>query len=65
MLSKTDKITEPRVAVYGLGFVGLTLAVTLADAGFSVSGNEIRDEIRNQILNGEAPFLEPPEAAVD
>lgn len=47
------------VGVYGLGFVGLTLAVTLADAGYRVLGFEIRDDLRTLILAGRAPFLEP------
>ncbi len=33
---------EARVAVIGLGYVGLPLAVPLAEAGFLVRGNEDR-----------------------
>lgn len=47
------------VAVYGLGFVGLTLAVALADAGYRVVGLEIRQDLRGLIRAGRAPFLEP------
>jgi len=46
------------VAVYGLGFVGLTLAVVLAESGYRVVGFELRDELREKILRGEAPFME-------
>jgi UDP-N-acetyl-D-mannosaminuronic acid dehydrogenase len=47
------------VAVYGLGYVGLTLAVSLAEVGYRVAGLEIREDLRAMIASGEAPFIEP------
>lgn len=42
--------THRHLVVVGLGYVGLTLAATLADAGFNVTGVEI-DESRVKSLN--------------
>ena len=47
------------ICVLGLGYVGLTLAVTLADAGFVVQGVEVRDDLVNGLNNGSAHFSEP------
>ena len=43
----------------GLGYVGLTLAVTLADVGFEVLGVEIRDDVLKLLRSGEPHFFEP------
>jgi UDP-N-acetyl-D-mannosaminuronic acid dehydrogenase len=43
----------------GLGYVGLTLAVAMADAGFSVLGVEIRQDVLDKLGRGEAHFHEP------
>lgn len=47
------------VCIIGLGYVGLTLAVTMAKMGFNVNGVEIRDEVLNLINNEQAHFHEP------
>lgn len=47
------------VCIIGLGYVGLTLAVTMAKMGFNVNGVEIRDEVINSIKNEQAHFHEP------
>lgn len=47
------------IGVVGLGFVGLTLAASLADRGYSVIGVEKRQDLCDQINRSEAPFLEP------
>ena len=47
------------ISIIGLGFVGLTTALGLADKGFKVSGYEIDQERRNQINDGIIPFHEP------
>ena len=47
------------ICILGLGYVGLTLAVTLADVGFKVLGVEIRDDILSLIANGKSHFYEP------
>jgi UDP-N-acetyl-D-mannosaminuronic acid dehydrogenase len=47
------------VCVLGLGYVGLTLAVTMADVGFDVLGVEIRDDILENLRQGQPHFHEP------
>lgn len=47
-----------RVAVIGLGYVGLSLAAAIADAGIAVVGIETRSEIRIAVNEFRAPFLE-------
>tara|TARA_E500000178_G_C17037537_1_gene764314 strand:- start:6193 stop:7578 length:1386 start_codon:yes stop_codon:yes gene_type:complete len=54
-----DSYNDSNVCVMGLGYVGLTLAVTLADIGFNVIGIEINKEILKKISNGKAHFFEP------
>jgi nucleotide sugar dehydrogenase len=51
-------ITNWNVAVLGLGFVGLTLAVTLADVGFMVCGVESDAERAGFIAQGKPHFHE-------
>jgi nucleotide sugar dehydrogenase len=46
------------VAIVGLGYVGLTLAVTLAEAGFRISGIEASDRTRDSLLSGTPHFHE-------
>ena len=50
---------ERSVCIYGLGFVGLTLAIVLAECGYKVIGCEKNSKIRKKILNGSSPFHEP------
>jgi UDP-N-acetyl-D-mannosaminuronic acid dehydrogenase len=47
------------VCVLGLGYVGLTLAVAMADAGFKVLGVEIRKQVLEMLSGGEPHFHEP------
>ena len=47
------------VCILGLGYVGLTLAVAMAEAGFDVIGVEIRDDVVESLRAGVAHFLEP------
>jgi len=53
-----SQATTRVIAVVGLGFVGLTLAVTLADAGLNVIGLESNPEILASLARGEAHFHE-------
>ena len=48
-----------RIAVFGLGFVGLTAALGFADKGFSVRGYDINKDRRREIADGKIPFFEP------
>ena len=50
---------EREVTVVGLGYVGLTTALSLSQAGVSVSGYEISEEKVRSIGRGEVPFHEP------
>jgi nucleotide sugar dehydrogenase len=43
----------------GLGFVGLTLAVAMAEVGFHVTGVEIREDVVERFKRGKAHFFEP------
>ncbi|HCA42281.1 MAG TPA: nucleotide sugar dehydrogenase [Bacteroidetes bacterium] len=46
------------ISVIGLGYVGLTLAVTLADVGFKVYGIEKNNSISESLKNGKPHFFE-------
>jgi UDP-N-acetyl-D-mannosaminuronic acid dehydrogenase len=54
-----DSFHDKHVCVIGLGYVGLTLAVAMADTGFQVHGVEIRAEVIEGLKNGEPHFWEP------
>lgn len=47
-----------RIGVVGLGFVGLTLALTLADIGFFVTGYDINPAVSRMLRRKIAPFFE-------
>lgn len=51
--------SDNRVRIIGLGYVGLTLAVGMADAGFHVHGVEVRDDVIRKLQKGEPHFWEP------
>ena len=50
---------DTKICILGLGYVGLTLAVTLCDVGYEVYGVEIRDSILEKVKIGEPHFFEP------
>lgn len=54
-----QEVLHKKVCVLGLGFVGFTLALSLADVGFSVIGIEKDEKIKEEILNGSSHFYEP------
>lgn len=47
-----------RIAVIGLGYVGLTFAISLAKVGFEVLGIENNEKIFKSMLKGKAQFYE-------
>lgn len=51
--------SDRSVCVIGLGYVGLTLAVTMAEVGFDVLGVEIRKDVVEALHRGEPHFHEP------
>lgn len=54
----TPQIEEKTIAVYGLGFVGLTLATTFANVGMSVVGIDLNRDLIEKLRQGIAPFYE-------
>ena len=54
-----SSFADREVCVLGLGYVGLTLSVAMADTGFKVHGVEIRDEVLDLLGEGKAHFWEP------
>jgi len=57
-LWKASDIKNKDVLVVGLGYVGLTLSVVLADVGFKVIGFDINEDIMKSIKKCEPPFYE-------
>ncbi|MDP3735400.1 MAG: nucleotide sugar dehydrogenase [bacterium] len=51
-------VRAKRVAVIGLGYVGLTLALTFADLGFRVVGFDTNAELTALVRRKKAPFFE-------
>lgn len=54
-----------RVGVIGLGYVGLPLAVRLADAGFTVSGFDINEDRRQMIDSGISYLADVPSEEIN
>ena len=57
-LSSNYNIRQRSVAIVGLGYVGLTLAVVLADNGFSVVGFDRNKNLIEKLNNKEPTFYE-------
>ena len=57
--SHMNNFRDRDVCILGLGYVGLTLAVVMADVGFRVTGVEIRQDICDLVKQGHAHFHEP------
>jgi UDP-N-acetyl-D-mannosaminuronic acid dehydrogenase len=53
------RILDRNVCILGLGYVGLTLGVAMADAGFRVHGIERREDVCDLLAQGKAHFWEP------
>jgi len=47
------------IAVVGLGYIGLPTAIMFANAGFNVTGYEIREDVVKRINSGKAHIIEP------
>jgi len=54
-----ENFQDRSVCVMGLGYVGLTLAVVMADVGFDVLGVEIRPQVVKDLRQGKPHFYEP------
>ena len=48
-----------RLAILGMGYIGLPTAVALATRGIEVVGVDVRPEIVSAVSRGEVPFAEP------
>ena len=59
MINLPETVSDRKVCVMGLGYVGLTFAVTLADIGCKVFGIEIRSNVLNYLKKGKPHFYEP------
>ena len=58
-LYRGEDIVEKRVAIYGMGYVGLTLAVTLAENPlFKVEGIDTNERVINKLWLGKPHFYE-------
>ena len=53
-----DSFRDRYVCVLGLGYVGLTLSVAMASAGFKVHGIEVREDVLELLRLGRAHFWE-------
>ena len=54
----TENFRDSSVCILGLGYVGLTLGVVMADVGFHVLGVEIRDDVLEKLDAGTPHFHE-------
>jgi len=54
-----SKVEFPKVCVVGVGFVGLTLAISLCDAGFEVLGWEKNEKVSDSLALGQTDIIEP------
>lgn len=59
MITVDEKFPDREVCVLGLGYVGLTLALAMAEVGFKVLGVEIRDDVLAELKKGRPHFFEP------
>jgi UDP-N-acetyl-D-glucosamine dehydrogenase len=62
-LSKKIKEHSAKVAVLGLGYVGLPLAVVLADAGYQVVGIDLNEE-KVSLLNKGVSYIDDVDAKI-
>jgi UDP-N-acetyl-D-mannosaminuronic acid dehydrogenase len=52
------KKEKEQICVIGLGYVGLTLAVTMANVGYNVHGVEVRQDVLDKLADGKPTFYE-------
>jgi UDP-N-acetyl-D-mannosaminuronic acid dehydrogenase len=56
--TRISKAFDGHICMIGLGHVGLTLALALADVGYSVTGYDIKPEVRDALKRKESHFKE-------
>ncbi len=57
-LIHTSDVRYKHIGIVGLGYVGLTLALTLADLGFRVKGHDNNLKVMENLRKGRAHFFE-------
>lgn len=57
-LWQASDIRLKRIGVVGLGYVGLTLGLTLSDLGFDVRGFDVNEKVKKLVKAKKAPFFE-------
>ncbi len=58
LISK-ESLKNENVEIYGLGFVGITLAASLASVGHNVTGIDVNENLINKLKKGEIHVHEP------
>jgi len=58
MMTLPNDFLDKKICILGMGYVGLTLGVAMARAGFSIHGLEICDDIVEALREGKAHFWE-------
>ncbi|MGE4503953.1 MAG: nucleotide sugar dehydrogenase, partial [Desulfovibrionaceae bacterium] len=53
-----DPIRDRSVTILGMGYVGLTLGIVLADSGFRVYGYDVNRDLVRRLEKGLSPFYE-------
>jgi UDP-N-acetyl-D-mannosaminuronic acid dehydrogenase len=59
-----DEVFSGRIAVLGLGYIGLPTAAALATRGVDVVGVDVNEATVDAVSRGELPFVEPDLAVV-
>ena len=63
-LSSRIRSRKAHIGVIGLGYVGLPLAVEFAEAGFKITGIDLREDRVKQILRGHSYIQDVPSSKV-
>jgi UDP-N-acetyl-D-mannosaminuronic acid dehydrogenase len=58
-MALSNRLFDQNVCIVGLGYVGLTLAVAMADVGFRVHGVDRSEDVLKTLAGGKAHFWEP------
>jgi UDP-N-acetyl-D-mannosaminuronic acid dehydrogenase len=59
MFTAEEAVAEQRISVVGLGYIGLPTAVSLAEAGFQVTGVDVDPRVIEAVNGGRAHIVEP------
>ncbi|MBX7248807.1 MAG: UDP-N-acetyl-D-mannosamine dehydrogenase [Caulobacteraceae bacterium] len=59
MFTAEEAVAEQRISVVGLGYIGLPTAVSLAEAGFQVTGIDVDPRVIEAVNGGRAHIVEP------